>query len=125
MKQILIVDDSHVSVRLFTALLESPNYQVRVASSGKDALALCVSSKPDLVLLDLHLPEMDGFEIARRLKSDARTRDIPILAITAYGHGQATVEALRAGADHFMAKPFSGVELREVVASFVDARGPL
>lgn len=119
MKKILIVDDSHVSVRLFTALLEGPNYELSVASTGAAALSACKSSKPDLILLDLHLPEMDGFEVARRLKGDQSTRDIPILAVTAYGNGQATLEAMGAGADHFLAKPFSGVALREVVAAFV------
>ena len=63
----------------------------------------CADDKPDLVLLDLHLPEMNGFEVARRLKSNDRTRDIPILAVTAYGHGHATDEALTAGVDRFMA----------------------
>lgn len=119
MKKILIVDDSQMSVRLFTALLESPDYELCVASTGLDALRACASVKPDLVLLDLNLPEMDGFEVARRLKGNEHTRDIPILAISAYGHGHATDDALGAGVDHFMAKPFSGVALREAVASFV------
>jgi CheY-like chemotaxis protein len=119
MKQILIVDDSHISARLFTALLEGPGYEVRVVSTGEDALQACASSKPDLVLLDLLLPNMDGFEVARRLKGDAATRHIPILAVTAYGHGHATDQAMLAGVDHFLAKPFSGVVLREVVAGFM------
>lgn len=119
-KKILIVDDSHSSVRLFTALLESPGYELRVVNSGKDALLACAASKPDLILLDLLLPEMTGFEVARRLKDDESTRDIPILAVSAYGHGHATEQALGAGADHFMAKPFSGVALREKVAAFVE-----
>jgi CheY-like chemotaxis protein len=120
MKRILIVDDSHVSVRLFTALLEGPNYELSVASTGLDALRICATRHPDLILLDLHLPEMDGFEVARRLKGDSSTRHIPILAVTAYGHGHATDEARGAGVDHFMAKPFSGVALREAVAAFTD-----
>lgn len=119
MKKILIVDDSSISVRLFTALLEGPSYQLKVAADGVAALHACAADKPDLVLLDLHLPEMNGFEVARRLKSDDRTRHIPILAVTAYGHGHATDEALTAGVDRFMAKPFSGVALREMVAALV------
>jgi CheY-like chemotaxis protein len=119
MKKILIVDDSMVSVRLFTALLESPDYELSIATSGRAALDACNSEKPDLILLDLHLPELDGFEVTRRLKGDSRTRHIPILALTAYGHGHATEEAISAGVDHFMAKPFSGVALREVVANFM------
>jgi CheY-like chemotaxis protein len=119
MKKILIVDDSMVSVRLFTALLESPDYELSIATSGRAALDACNSEKPDLILLDLHLPELDGFEVTRRLKGDSRTRHIPILALTAYGHGHATEEAISAGVDHFMAKPFSGVALREIVASFM------
>jgi two-component system cell cycle response regulator len=120
MKRILIVDDSHTSVRLFTALLEGPNYQLSVATSGSEALRACIALKPHLVLLDLHLPGMDGFEVARRLKGDSSTLDIPILAVTAYGHGHANEAALEAGVDQFMAKPFSGVALREAVAAFVD-----
>jgi CheY-like chemotaxis protein len=119
MKKILIVDDSMVSVRLFTALLESPDYELSIATSGRAALDACNSEKPDLILLDLHLPELDGFEVTRRLKGDSRTRHIPILALTAYGHGHATEEAISAGVDHFMAKPFSGVALREIVANFM------
>ena len=124
MKKILIVDDSLVSVRLFTALLEGPDYQLSVANSGLQALHACDSEKPDLILLDLHLPELDGFEVTRRLKSDSRTRHIPIVALTAYGHGHATDDAISAGVDHFMAKPFSGVALREMVAKFCSPAEP-
>jgi CheY-like chemotaxis protein len=122
MKRILIVDDCRVSTRLFMALLETPGYELSVASNGLDALRACEKARPDLILLDLSLPEMDGFEVARRIKGDGRTRDIPIIAVTAYGHDEATDEALEAGADHFMTKPFSGVVLRETVAALVDAR---
>lgn len=119
-KDILIVDDTPSSARLFVALLESPRYRLRVVRTGLEALAACRESKPDLILLDLLLPEMDGFEVARRLRQQAGTRDIPILAVSAYGHGHATDEALAAGVDSFMGKPFSGVALREAVSAFVD-----
>lgn len=118
MKTILIVEDSAVSVRLITALLESPEYELQVAGTGREALHACAEAKPDLVVLDLQLPEIDGFEVTRRLKGDSRTRDIPILVVTAYGEGEASVEAKSAGADGFMSKPFSGVALREAVAAF-------
>lgn len=118
MKTILIVEDSQVSVRLFTALLESPEYQLRVAGTGREALQACASALPDLVVLDLQLPEIDGFEVARRLKGDAKTRNIPILVVTAYGEGDASIECKSVGVDGFMSKPFSGVALREAVAAF-------
>lgn len=118
-KKILIVDDSAVSVRLFTALLEGPEYDVYAVNNGRDALVSCAQARPDLILLDLHLPDMDGFEVTRHLKRDQATCGIPIVAVTAYGHGQASDAAMEAGVDEFIAKPFSGVALRETVASFV------
>lgn len=119
MKKIPIVDDSQLNVRLFTALLTNPEYELRVASNGREALRACAASRPDLVLLDLNLPELNGFEVTRRLKGDESTRRIPIVAVTAHGHGEATEQALVAGADFFMAKPFSATALREAVAAFV------
>lgn len=123
MKRILLVDDSKVSIRLFTALLEGPAYEIVVVETGREALSHCAEHKPDLVILDLRLPGMDGFEVARRLKGAEATRKIPIVAVTAYGHGHATDEAMAAGIDRFMAKPFSGVALRETIADFLGTGG--
>lgn len=105
---ILLVDDDPHVLRSLRAALESHGYRVRSATSGAIALEECAAERPDVVLLDLALPGMDGIEVCRRLRNWSR---VPILVLSARVHEPQKVEALDAGADDYVTKPFGTEEL--------------
>ena len=105
---ILMVDDDPHVLRSLRAALESHGYRVRSATSGPVALEACAAERPDVVLLDLALPGMDGVEVCRRLRDWSR---VPILVLSARVHEQQKVQALDAGADDYVTKPFGTEEL--------------
>ncbi len=115
----LIVDDIATNVRLLEARLTAEYFEVRTASTGRDALAICAEGQTDIVLLDVMMPEMDGFEVCRRLKNDAATAHIPVLMITALDQTSDRVRGLQAGADDFLTKPVDDVQLMARVKSLV------
>jgi two-component system cell cycle response regulator len=116
---VLIVDDIPTNVRLLEARLTAEYFEVRTASSGRDALAICAEGATDIVLLDVMMPEMDGFEVCRRLKADAMTAHIPVVMITALDQPSDRVKGLQAGADDFLTKPVDDVQLMARVKSLV------
>jgi diguanylate cyclase (GGDEF)-like protein len=104
--RLLVVDDQRINVQaLYQAF--AADHQVLVATSGEQALALCLSKLPDLVLLDVVMPEMDGHEVCRRLKADPATRDIPIIFVTAHNDEAAETLGLTLGAVDFISKPIN------------------
>jgi DNA-binding NarL/FixJ family response regulator len=107
---VLIVDDTPVNVKLLSASLESAGYRTLAASSGIEALALATSESPDIIVLDVVMPEMDGYEVCRRLRSDDRTRFLPIVMVT-MSDDRARLQALDAGADDFLHRPINQPEL--------------
>ena len=109
--RILVVDDIEANVRLLQAKLEAEYYEVLTASDGPTALALAASEKPDIVLLDVMMPGMDGFSVCRRLKDDTETRHIPVVLLTALDGRSDRVTGLEAGADDFLTKPIDDVML--------------
>src|SRR3954465_861759 len=109
--RILVVDDIEANVRLLEAKLSAEYYEVLSASDGPTALAMAASERPDIVLLDVMMPGMDGFAVCRRLKDDPETRHLPVVLLTAL-HGRADRGAgLEAGADDFLTKPIDDVML--------------
>jgi CheY-like chemotaxis protein len=108
---ILIVDDEERSRRLLDVLLRTDGYQTISASNGNDALALAKSAQPDLILLDLMMPGMDGFEVTCALKNDAATSAIPIMVVSALDDIAAHRRLLASGADEFINKPVDRWEL--------------
>jgi two-component system cell cycle response regulator len=116
---VLIVDDIPTNVRLLEARLTAEYYDVLTASSGREALAICASTELDIVLLDVMMPEMDGFEVCQALKSDPRTHHIPVLMITALDQPSDRVRGLDAGADDFLTKPVDDIQLMARVKSLV------
>ena len=109
--RILVVDDIEANVRLLQAKLEAEYYEVLTAPDGPTALALAAAEKPDIVLLDVMMPGMDGFAACRRLKDDAETRHIPVVLLTALDGRADRVAGLEAGADDFLTKPIDDVLL--------------
>ena len=109
---ILIVDDTETGREILEALLYSPAYQLAFASNGPEALQQAKELTPDLILLDVMMPGMDGFEVCRRLRADPRLADIPIILVTALDDRQSRLQGIEAGADDFVTKPFDHAELR-------------
>ncbi|MEJ2699534.1 MAG: response regulator, partial [Desulfuromonadales bacterium] len=120
LKKILVIDDQRTIRELVRAALRSAPLQILQAASGEEGVELARQQIPDLVLLDIMLPEgIDGFEVARTLKQDPRTRDIPIVALTAKVQQTDREEAFRAGMDEYLAKPFGLQELRQKIKQFL------
>ena len=109
--RILVVDDIEANVRLLEAKLNVEYYDVSVAYDGPSALKAASESHPDIILLDVMMPGMDGFEVCRRLKADASTRHIPVVLVTALDGRQDRLTGLKAGADDFLTKPIDDVAL--------------
>jgi len=109
---ILIVDDEETNLYALRLILESKGYRCLEASSGPEAIQIAAAATPEVVLLDIHMPEMDGYEVCRRLKADARTESIPIIFLTArYRDHDEIARGLDAGAHDYVTKPFSAPEL--------------
>jgi two-component system cell cycle response regulator len=115
--RILVVDDIEANVRLLEAKLSAEYYEVMTAYDGPTALALAAAESPDIILLDVMMPGMDGFEVCRRLKEDLLTRHIPVVLVTALDGRQDRINGLEAGADEFLNKPIDDVMLFSRVRS--------
>ncbi|MDI7774122.1 PleD family two-component system response regulator [Asticcacaulis sp. EMRT-3] len=109
--RILIVDDVPANVRLLQAKLEADYHEVLSAANGREALTRAVESQPDIILLDVMMPEIDGYEVCRQLKNNPDTRHIPIILVTALDGREDRLSGLEAGADDFMTKPLDDIML--------------
>ncbi|MDP6475481.1 MAG: response regulator, partial [Alphaproteobacteria bacterium] len=109
--RVLVVDDIPVNVRLLEAKLSAEYYDVITANSGAEALEIIKSEPPDIVLLDVMMPEMDGFEVCRRIKADPATALLPVIMVTALNEQSDRVTGLEAGADDFLTKPVRDLAL--------------
>lgn len=118
---ILIADDYEDNLELLRLLLAAGDYQVREARNGLECLTMAREAPPDLIMIDLSMPLLDGWGVFQQLRSDTRTAEIPCVAVTA--HGDANRErALQTGFDAYISKPFRGVDLLETVARLLAAR---
>ncbi|MDA7946260.1 MAG: PleD family two-component system response regulator [Hyphomicrobiaceae bacterium] len=109
--RVLIVDDIEANVKLLEARLTVEYFETLTARSGTEALEICASDAPDVVLLDVMMPGMDGFEVCRRLKADPNTHYIPVIMVTALDQPSDRVQGLEAGADDFLTKPVDDIAL--------------
>ena len=114
---ILIVDDVPSNLDLLVDILERSGHEVRVARSGRRALAAAHAAAPDVVMLDVNMPEMDGYEVCRRLKGEARTRAIPVIFLSVNDHVGDKVRAFRSGGADYITKPFHAEEVLARVES--------
>jgi len=116
----LVVDDNELNVELATFLLEADGWTVTTAADGPAALAQVAHARPDLILMDIQLPGMDGLALTRRLKSDPATSSIPIIAFTAYAMKGDEQRMRAAGCDGYISKPIDvasfGARVRDVIA---------
>jgi two-component system cell cycle response regulator DivK len=119
-KCILVVEDQEDNRQILHDLLTSAGYEVVEAIDGAEALRAVASRRPDLILMDIQLPIMDGYEATRRLKADPATRDIPLIVITSYALSGDEGKARAAGADDYVAKPFSPRALLAKVREYLD-----
>lgn len=117
--RILVVDDIPANVRLLEVRLLAEYFEVLTASNGMDAIETCENGKVDVVLLDVMMPDIDGFEVCKRLKSDPATSHIPVVMITALDQVSDRVRGLEAGADDFLTKPVNDLQLMTRVKSLV------
>ena len=119
---ILIVDDNVQNAELLQAYLEPLKGRVRIAVDGVDALEQVAQKQPDIILLDIMMPRMSGFEVCRRIKSDAETRDIPVVMVTALNELADVERGVDCGADDFLSKPINKLELLTRVKSVLRVR---
>jgi len=117
---ILVVDDNPTNMKLVTFLLEKRGYVVRTAANAFEALAILPSFPARLVLMDLEMPGMDGLELTRRLKADPATRNVIVVALTAYAMKGDEERARAAGCDGYLTKPVDTRALPDAVASFLE-----
>ena len=117
--RVLVVDDVPANVKILEAKLTAEYFEVLTASHGRAALEIAQAEQPDIILLDVMMPEMDGFEVCRRLKADARTAHIPVVMVTALSDMGDRVTGLDAGADDFLTKPVNDLILLSRVKSLV------
>lgn len=112
---ILVIEDDPLSARLADLVLRSSGHEVTIATNGSQGLALALATRPDLVVLDLMLPDIDGYEILRQLRGDARTADVRIAVVSAKSQPSDKEMALQLGADAYLTKPYRKAHLLEIV----------
>ena len=118
-KCVLIVEDNKIDMKLMKDILERSEYETLQAEDGLEAINLALARLPDLILMDIQLPEISGLEITRRLKGDDRSRRIPIVAVTAFAMGWHEREALDSGCDGYISKPISVLGFLNTVESYL------
>jgi two-component system cell cycle response regulator DivK len=123
-KRILVVEDQEDNRRIIRDLLMSAGYELIEAADGETGVRLAETERPDLILMDIQLPVLDGYEATRRIKQNPDLRGIPIVVVTSYALSGDDVKAMQAGSDAYVAKPFSPRELLATIRKFLgDAKG--
>ncbi len=120
--RVLIADDDPLGAELLEAYLSGNDYELRIASDGEQTLQLVASWRPDLILLDVMMPRISGFEVCKRLRSNPATRDIGILMITALDQPSDRDRAVEAGTDDFISKPINKTDLLLRVRALLHSR---
>ena len=119
-RQVVVVEDNERNMKLFREVLESSGYRTLGAVSGERAVALTTQHRPDLVLMDIHLPDIDGVEALRLLRADERTGSVPVVALTAQAMEGDCERLLAAGFDGYLSKPVNIIDLLEAVRRYCE-----
>ncbi|MEQ8190665.1 MAG: hybrid sensor histidine kinase/response regulator [Candidatus Eremiobacterota bacterium] len=119
---ILIVDDNSVSIRMLVHVLKKKDYDIAISRNGCQAINMLEDIHPDLILLDIMMPDLDGFKVCRTLKDNPRTREIPVIFLTAKEETEDLVQAFELGAVDYVTKPFNGLELLARVQTHLDLK---
>ena len=120
--KVLIADDNQQNCELLDAYLADEDYEISMAFDGQQTLDAVAESQPDLILLDIMMPRLSGYEVCQQLKQDKRTKDIPILMVTALAEKADIEKAVEAGCDDFLSKPVNSLELKTRVRSLLRVR---
>ena len=120
-KRILVVDDDENILNLEKTILEQRGFEVTGAVGGAEALDVLAKKSFDLVLLDVMMPEVDGFTVCRKIKEDPRLKDLPVIFLTAKGGGEALAEGFESGAVMYINKPFTANKLLTIVNTMLEA----
>jgi two-component system cell cycle response regulator DivK len=119
-KRILVIEDHEENRRLLRDLLTSFGYELTEAVTGEDGVTAAETNPPDLILMDIQLPGIDGYETTRRIKANSALRQIPVIAVTSYALSGDDVKAFAAGCDAYVTKPFDPAELLEKIRGYLD-----
>jgi len=120
--KILIADDNPLNLKMLTELLNPDLYKISIANNGRKVLENAPKVMPDLILLDIMMPEMDGFEVCAKLKQDEKTRDIPVIFLTAKVSPEDIVKGFEIGASDYVTKPFNSAELMARVKTHIELK---
>ena len=110
-KKIAVIEDNKTNIKLIRYQLEMEDFDVHIEETGAAGLKMIKNQKPDMVILDIGLPDMDGFELCKTLRKDKVTKDYPIIMLTAKGEDRDKIEGLKLGADDYITKPYNADEL--------------
>jgi two-component system, cell cycle response regulator DivK len=118
-KRILVIEDTEDNRQILRDLLSAAGYEVIEATDGATGVAMAAEQRPDLILMDIQIPVLDGYEATRRIKADPATRHIPIIAVTSYALVRDEAKTREAGCDGYVAKPFSPRHMLQKVREFI------
>jgi CheY-like chemotaxis protein len=118
-RQILVAEDNETNLSLILEMLNIMNHKVAVARDGQEALNIVISTKPELILIDVRMPKMDGLEVTRKLRQMSEFKDTPIIALTASAGKEAKQKCLDAGCTDYLAKPVKSKELFEMLEKYL------
>ena len=119
-KTVLIVEDNELNMKLFHDLLEAHGYQVLEARTGPEALKSAIDHRPDLILMDIQLPEVSGLEVTQRIKENSELAEIPVIAVTAFAMKGDEERIRQGGCEDYIAKPISVASFLEKVKRYLD-----
>jgi CheY-like chemotaxis protein len=120
---ILVVEDNPMNMELITDILEAQGYDVKQATTGADAIKIVQSDIPDMILMDIQLPGLDGLTVTAIIKDDPRTREVPIIALTAHAMRGDEEKAREAGCDNYISKPIDTRQLPLTIRAYLDQNG--
>jgi two-component system cell cycle response regulator DivK len=118
-KKILVVEDNELNLKLFKDLLEANNFEVIENRDGKRVLELAQTQKPDIILMDIQLPDISGMDLIERIKADELLKKIPIIAVTAFAMQEDKDNILNSGAEEYISKPISITKFLEVINKYL------